>query len=848
MTTLRTLVERYLRTFNARDFDAWVELFHDDVEIRSDAGPLHGRAAVRAFVEETTRAFPGVQAELDRIVAETAERIVVEYRLVDAERHESGWRLEGTVCDIYEMRDERIASCHSYYLSKDTDQTDVVPVPSRTEAVRMAEEQAALRRVATLVAEGVSRDELFAAVNEAVAQLVGADLTALIRFEADDMVTLVAHWSAEEVDVPVGARRPMDGPLRAVRASKGPLRFGPEDLPAYDSFAAEAQRLGVRSVVGVPIEVDGCVWGASFAVSTGDEPFPDDTDARVAAFTELIATAIGNAQARSDLHSLVAEQAALRRVATLVARGASQREIFEAVTTEASRLLNGQPTALLRFDADACATTVAVHGGPARPGARAPDDPDCLAAAVLRTAQPVRIDDYTQLGTRGAERARAAGVRAVVASPIIVARAVWGFFAAMSVDGPLPPGTEDRLSQFAELVATALANAQARSELRSLVEEQAALRRVATLVARGASQPEIFDAVTEQASRLLGGQPMALLRYDPGGDAFAVAVHGGPVAPGLRVPGSGDGLAARVRRTRRPVRIDSYDDVSGPAALVAHRIGLRAAVGAPVVVAGELWGLIEAMSTDDPLPPGTEHRVAQFAELVATAIANAESRAELTASRARVVTTADESRRRIQRDLHDGAQQRLVHTVITLKLLKTIVGGGANAALVDEALHSAEQATAELRELVQGIAPAALVRGGLRAGIASHLDQVDLPVHADITSNRFPPRVEMTAYFVVAEALTNVVKHAGATCAHVRVVDDDGALLVEVRDDGAGGADATRGTGLVGLTDRVAASGGSIAIASPPGRGTALTVTLPIGDEPAPGPQLGDPGRQLSTA
>ena len=571
------------------------------------------------------------------------------------------------------MRDGRIAVCHSYYLAKDTDTTDRAPVPSRSAAARMAEEQVALRRIATLVAQGVSRDALFAAVNEAVAQLVGADLTAMMRFESDDAMTLVAHWGPVDFEVPIGARRPLDAPLRAVRDGGGPLRFGPAELPASGPFVEEAQDLGVRSSVGVPIEVDGSVWGAIFAVSTGPEPFPDDTEARMAAFTELIATALAGAQARSDLRPLLAEQAALRQVATLVARGASQ--------------------------------------------------------------------------------------------------------------------------------------------------------------------PEIFDAVTEQASRLLGGQPMALLRFDPDGDAFAVAVHGGPMAHGLRVPGAGDGVAARVRRTGRPVRIDSYAAVSGPAAALAHRIGLRAAVGAPVVVAGEVWGVIEAISTDDPLPPGTEDRVAQFAELVGTAIASAESRAELTASRARVVTAADESRRRIQRDLHDGAQQRLVHTVITLKFLQAAMGDGEGpeSQLVDEALRHAQQATTELRELVQGIVPAALVHGGLRAAIESHIGHVDLPVRVEITANRLPAAVEMTAYFVIAEALTNVVKHAGASSACVRAVDEEGGLLVEVRDDGAGGADPARGTGLVGLTDRVAASGGALSITSPPGMGTTLTVTLPTHGEPASG-------------
>jgi signal transduction histidine kinase len=720
---------------------------------------------------------------------------------------------------------------------EDTDGIEVAPVLSRSEAARMAEEQAALRRVATLVARGVSRDELFAAVNRAVAELVGADLTALLRFEPGDGVTLVAAWSAENIDFPIGSYRPLDDPLRSVRASRCPMRFDPQQISAIGSFADVAQPLGVRSVVGVPIEVDGRVWGASFAVSTRAEPFQDETEARVAAFTELIATAIGNAQARSELQSLVVEQAALRRVATLVACGGSQREIFDAVTEEASKLLNGQPTALLRFDPDGGATAVAVHSGPTEPGRCAPDDADGLAATVLRTRRAVRIEDYSQLSTRTAGIAQAVGVRAVVGAPIVLARTVWGFFAVVSSDRPLPPSTEDRLSQFAELVATALDNAQARAELRTLVDEQAALRRVATLVARGASQPEIFDAVTEQASRLLGGQPMALLRFEPEGDALVVAVHGGPVTPGLRVPGSGDGLAAGVRRSRRPVRIDSYEQVLGPAAPVAHRIGLRAAVGAPVVVAGEVWGLIEAMSTGDPLPRGTEHRVAQFAELVATAIANAESRAELTTSHARALTTADESRRCIQRDLHDGAQQRLVHTVITLKLLKAAMGDaeGPELGLVNEALSHAKQATAELRELVHGIAPAVLVRGGLRAGIESHVGQVDLPVSVEITPKRLPAAVEMTAYFVVAEALTNVVKHAGATRALVRAVDEDDGLRLEVRDDGVGGADFTRGTGLVGLTDRVAALGGSIAITSPPGAGTILTARLPAGTRPGHG-------------
>jgi signal transduction histidine kinase len=222
---------------------------------------------------------------------------------------------------------------------------------------------------------------------------------------------------------------------------------------------------------------------------------------------------------------------------------------------------------------------------------------------------------------------------------------------------------------------------------------------------------------------------------------------------------------------------------------------------------------------------------------------NEELRAQkLTAARARLVAAADESRRRIQRDVHDGAQQRLVHTIITLKLAKRALGdaSGQASAFVDEALVNAERATAELRELVHGIMPAALSRGGLRAGVESLAGHVDLPVRVDVPSQRLPTTLETTAYFIVAEALTNVVKHAGAGSAHVRAVIEGNALNLDVRDDGIGGANPDRGSGLAGLADRVDASGGTIAITSPPGEGTTLAVKLPIEhDRPGDRPEAG---------
>jgi signal transduction histidine kinase len=231
----------------------------------------------------------------------------------------------------------------------------------------------------------------------------------------------------------------------------------------------------------------------------------------------------------------------------------------------------------------------------------------------------------------------------------------------------------------------------------------------------------------------------------------------------------------------------------------------------------------------DP-PPAIEDRIAEFTELVATAIANADSRAELTASRARVIATADETRRQIERDLHDGAQQRLVDTIISLKLASRAIGNddGPGAELVKEAFHHAEHANAQLRELVHGILPAALRRGGLRAGVRALVSRVPLPVSADVTAERFPSALEATAYFILAEALTNVTKHAAAGSAHVKASVDGDVLHLEVRDDGVGGARVNGSSGLLGLRDRAEAMNGKLRVESPPGGGTVVAATLPI--------------------
>jgi len=379
------------------------------------------------------------------------------------------------------------------------------------------------------------------------------------------------------------------------------------------------------------------------------------------------------------------------------------------------------------------------------------------------------------------------------------------------------------------------ARRQAEAEREQLMEEQAALRRVATLVAEGASPDMVLDAVAAEMERLLGADAVAVGRYESGEEVTVVA-HRSPEpqrAPvGARLNYEGHNISAIVRRTGRPARLEDLSEARGGFADVFGGLGSRALVGTPIVVEGRLWGTIVASWNSDETPPAdTENRMARFAGLLETAIANADSRNQLTTSRARLVTAADEARRRVVRDLHDGAQQRLMHTIITLKLAQGAFddtgGDGEAESLVGEALGHAERSKAELRELAHGILPSVLTRGGLRAGVQSVVERTDLPVELEIPDDRFPPEVEASAYFIVAEALTNVMKHAHAEAAQVTASVSDGSLHIEVRDNGDGGADPD-GHGLVGMRDRVTALGGRLEVETPAGGGTLVSATLPL--------------------
>jgi signal transduction histidine kinase len=400
--------------------------------------------------------------------------------------------------------------------------------------------------------------------------------------------------------------------------------------------------------------------------------------------------------------------------------------------------------------------------------------------------------------------------------------------------GPLAPDAESRLAQFTDLVGTALANAEARAEVARLAREQAALRRVATLVARERPPEEVFASVAEEVGRVLGVADTLMWRHESDGSAIVVAVwteHGSaPLRLGARMRPGGRNVVSLVFGTGRLARIDDFSTASGPIGERMHAAGVGSAVGAPIVVEGRIWGAIIAATREPgPLPADAESRIEKFTELVATAISNMQARSDLAASRARIVAAADAERRRVVRDLHDGAQQRLVLAVLTLKQACSAFQEAEDdaPALVAEALQQTERATVELRELAHGILPAVLTHGGLRAAVEALASRMPLPVVNGVSVGRLPPAVEATAYFVVCEALTNIAKHARAEHAEVTARIEENTLTVQVRDDGLGGV-RPEGSGLVGLSDRLAALDGRLRIDSPSGGGTLITAAIPL--------------------
>jgi signal transduction histidine kinase len=669
-----------------------------------------------------------------------------------------------------------------------------------------------------------------------VGKLLDTDITVVGRYDGDGAATAIGSWSASPGGVPVGTRSVLGGRnvLTLVAETAKPAR-----LDGYHDASGEAAEIarqhGWRSSIAAPIVVEGRLWGVMLVATQRPEPFPAGAEERLAAFTDLVATALANAQAHDEVRRFGEEQAALGRVATLVAAGAAPEQVFTAVVDEASSLLGLERIAFVRYDGDNTGTVIAASGEhPFPPGSTWSLEHPSVMATVARTTRAARIDDYGGMEGEIARAARSAGFQSAIGAPLTVEGHLWGVIIAISTDPeePIPERSEARLGQFTELVATAVANAEARQALERVAAEQATLRRIATLVARGVQADELFAAVAEETAATFDAIT-AVLRFeqDPPGVVLAGVSKETCLPIGTRWEFA-DGMAsAEVYRTGRSARLSSdaeyWSSRSGPVAQAGQRLGIVSQVSSPIVVEGDAWGVITVWAREE-LPPDTELRLEKFTDLVTTAIANAESKSELAASRRRIVAAADEARRRIERNLHDGIQQRLV--ALTFRASEMTRRPPAELpGIAAELLEGLNDVSDELCEVSRGIHPAILTEGGLGPALSALARRSNVPIDVDVRlDERLPATVEAAAYYIASEALTNVAKHAQANVVELIAARDNGVLTLEVRDDGIGGVDASRGSGILGLMDRAEALGGSISIASPPRGGTTLSVQLPI--------------------
>jgi signal transduction histidine kinase len=379
------------------------------------------------------------------------------------------------------------------------------------------------------------------------------------------------------------------------------------------------------------------------------------------------------------------------------------------------------------------------------------------------------------------------------------------------------------------------------ARLEALLAEQAALRRVATLVVSDPVPARLFEGVCEEVGRVLSVESVGVIRFEDDGTGTIVGYWAADGAPtfqtGERLPLDGETVSAKLRRSARSQRVDVYTDVHGDLVKRLRAAGIASAVGAPVTVAGRTWGgIIASSGRPRAFPDGAENRLADFAELVTASLANVDAREQLASSRARIVEAGDEERRRLGRDLHDGAQQELVGAVISLKLAQRRLAQDPDEAnaLMKEALEHVESGIRDLRELAAGIHPSVLTDRGLSAALEGLATRSLIPVQlGQLPQGRLPTPVETSAYFVVAEALTNATKHARCSLVQVGVRVDTGSATVEVHDDGIGGAAPSAGSGLRGLADRVSALGGRLEIESPAGEGTTVRARIALSAQEA---------------
>jgi signal transduction histidine kinase len=534
-----------------------------------------------------------------------------------------------------------------------------------------------------------------------------------------------------------------------------------------------------------------------------------------------------------QLEQAADEQAALRRIATLVAGGATEADLAAAVSLEVGALFGAQSAAVVRWDGDTIRVIGSWSSDPARvrpAGAVVSYGGDTITARVVKTEAPARIDSPDDLQTDFArERWTELGWQASIGAPIIVDRKVWGVVAASRKEpgDPFPHGDEERLRDFSALVAQAIVNAEARSETAALVAEQSSLRHIATLVAAGHAQSAVLDAVSDAAGRLFGAASVTLVQWQGVHDEVVVteawnAPGSTPVEHESLYHPDPDGPTLSVLETGVAARGFESSPERGPLSVIA----------APVIIARSLFGaLTAARPVEDPFPAGAEIRLRSFADLTAQSIANERAQTELRASRARIVQSADEARRRLERNLHDGAQQRLVSVSIALRLVEQMIESDPSTAhvVLHEASSELSEALQELRELARGLHPAALSDHGLDPALGAVAARAPFPVDiSGIPESRLPGAVEAAIYYVVSECLTNTARHAAASSATVALSCTFDSVTVEIADDGNGGATLEPGTGLSGLVDRVEALGGELTVSSPRGAGTLVRAELPL--------------------
>jgi signal transduction histidine kinase len=677
-------------------------------------------------------------------------------------------------------------------------------VVERGVVVGLREQHDALRRVTRLITRGAELEAVFGAVVTDVARVL--DATVWLSRDDSHGATVLASAGSDGIN--------QGEPLTA------------------------------------PIVVDGVTWG--FLHAQTQQP---DADTCLEAFAELVSLAVADASARAALGRLTGEQAALRHVATLVAEGSSPSDLFAAVARAIAQAIDVDVISVERIDADRSATVIASLDAPTFPiGSRWPVVESGLHALVIAAGRPVRLDDLSDLHGAAAAALAESSIQSLVAAPIIADGAVWGLmWVGSRRTEPLARATETRLRDFAELAAVAVANANSRNRLRRLVDSEASLRRVATLAAGGATSEELLAAVADEAARILDGSTVAIIRYQTGDSFDVVAAHNDPVFEvGSSWPVDAEGLAATVRESRAPVRIEDIAEVPGTVAEAVRAAGLTSVVAAPIIVDGEVWGMVVVglRQRRDTLPVFTgwytsrmlsslvsgeeiESRLASFTELVGTAISRAQARAELIASRARIVEARDEAMRRIERDLHDSTQQRLVALGLHLQRLRADVPPAQRE--TQESLENVQRelqsVIEEVQELSRGVHPAQLAVGGLRPSLRALARRSPIPVDVVVDVPERPPAsVETALYYVVSEALANAIKHSQATSVSVTVVADGHTIRATVTDDGVGGAETGAGSGLTGLSDRVEALAGRLSVVSPRSGGTTLSVELPVAE------------------